>query len=76
MHLEFHLFSLMGQSGDISGPISSCLESSKSEGLLQFGLKMSPVHPHALILGPQLVVLVREAVDTVGGGAFLEEVND
>lgn len=36
---------------------------------------MPSIHSHALILGPQLVVLFREAVDTVGGGAFLEEVD-
>jgi hypothetical protein len=78
-HLECHLVNLMVQSGDISlhvlGHISSCLGSSKSEELLQFGLTVAPVHSHALILGSQLVVLFREAVETVGGGAFLEEVN-
>lgn len=66
----------MGQSSDISrhvlGHVSSCLGSSKTEGLLQFGLKMSP--PPAPV-GPQLVVLFREAVETVGGGAFLEGMN-
>lgn len=50
--------------------LSSCLGSSKSQRLLQFGQKISPIHAHALILGLQLVLCFGKTAEILGGGGL------